>query len=127
MAIYNTHNYDLTAAEVRTFTDAMRVDRELAVAQPNSHIVVCGGDWNYVADGESRLSIATPLDVSQRGKMSLSSASHRVHSGQHRDIWEATLHLFTELHQPLPTRYGFNALGLAKLDRLYTQVRVAGF
>lgn len=69
------------------------------------------GDWNLPASGETPFSTAQP-DVKL--------PSSHVSALQKK--WQTTLGKFTELHQPMPSRYEVGSLSAARLGRVYTSM-----
>ena len=60
---YNIHNYNIPIAELHRTMNQIRTDQADAMASPLDTTGILSGDFNYLADGETKTDIHIPTAI----------------------------------------------------------------
>ena len=109
--VHNVHNFALSRVEVLSVVRSLEEDYNRDLVNPDLEGTLALGDWNYLAPHNLPKNISTLW--AQR------SPDNINYSASHWRLWEEALSLFTELEQPLPSRFSVSTLEARRIDRIY--------
>ena len=113
LVLWNIHHEHLAPNRTREVVRVMTQDVEEADGDSLRRAVWSAGDWNFLAPGETQLSIASPVACS-------SAPDNCSPLSSNQTTWQETLGRMTELQQSAPTRFSTSSLTCSRLDRIYT-------
>jgi hypothetical protein len=70
IAIYPTHNYDISAPQLRRFEESIKKDVAISRETPSSLLVLLLGDFNIEPPDSQRISIPNPASPGSVGDLS---------------------------------------------------------
>ena len=94
-------------------TTTLRRDMDESIKDPVSRGLWCAGDWNFLAPGESQMSISSPSRCTSAADVSAPSRGNQK-------TWQEVLNLMVELQQTAPTHYSPSKFTCSRIDRIYT-------
>ena len=113
LILWNVHNEKLTAIQTNKAARMLRQDVIDTDRDPVRHSVWCAGDWNFLAPGESQMSIASPVSCT-------SAADVGSTCSRYQQLWQAVLDLMVEFQQVAPTHFSPASLTCSRIDRIFT-------
>jgi hypothetical protein len=113
LILWNVHNEKLTIPVTKGVTETLTRDIGDTNLDPLKCAVWCAGDWNFLAPGDSQMSIAAPVACT-------SAADVYAPGSATQKAWQDTLDLMVEFQQTAPTHFSPPNLTCSRIDRIYT-------
>ena len=116
IAIYPTHNYDISSPQMKLFEETIQEDMRLAKANPTSFLVLLLGDFNLEPLDCHRISIPNPASPGASGDLAPEDILP-VDARARR--WQKVFDGLTEVCSPAPTHFYSPQLFLNQIDRIF--------
>ena len=113
MTLWNIHNEDLLQDSVKSVALRLQNDIDKANKDPLENAIWCAGDWNFLAPGDSQMSLASP-------SRSPSASDSPTPLRKNQKLWQDKLDQLVEVQQIGPTHFTASSLTCARIDRIYT-------
>ena len=115
LVLWNIHNEKMMANITKETAERLRRDVNDASQDPMKRVVWCAGDWNFLAPGDSQMSIASPTRCTSAADISTPARCNQK-------VWQDVLDLMVEFQQLAPTHFTPSSLMCSRIDRIYTSM-----
>ena len=110
--VWNIHNHGISKAEMKLIGAAIKHDQAMAKEFPQHISVVVVGDFNFLIDGEFRLSAGQPTNPEDDQLGGPPTQPHKA-------AFSEALACYTDVHGGMHTRYDTHAAKYSRLDRIF--------